>query len=252
MNILSNDRPFFTSFQLKILACVFMAIDHIGYSLFPNVALLRIIGRLALPIFAFFIAEGCRYTRHKLKRFLTLLICGAVFLLAYYVAFRYIYGSIFITFAASTLVIYILSECKKNIFPKIKTLPLIISLLLLILSICGYYYLNTLIKIDYGFYGMLIPVFISIFDFHKIDAPEKLKTADNLYVKLLCMSIPMVLLSLNNALHYLQFFSFFAIPLLLLYNGKPGKRKMKYFFYIFYPVHLLIIQGISMLISALD
>ena len=36
---------------------------------------------------------------------------------------------------------------------------------------------------------------------------------------------------------------FSAVPM-LLYNGKPGRR-MKYFFYIFYPAHLLILYGIS-------
>ena len=52
-----------SSSALKLLACGFMLIDHVGVRLFPDVLILRIIGRLAFPIFAFFIAEGCRYTR---------------------------------------------------------------------------------------------------------------------------------------------------------------------------------------------
>ena len=42
----------------KIIAMVTMLIDHIGMILFPNIAILRIIGRLAFPIFAYFVAEG--------------------------------------------------------------------------------------------------------------------------------------------------------------------------------------------------
>lgn len=49
--------------QLKIIACISMLIDHIGYVLFPDVTVLRLIGRIAMPIFAFFIGEGCLYTK---------------------------------------------------------------------------------------------------------------------------------------------------------------------------------------------
>ena len=45
---------------LKIIACIFMVIDHIGVILLPDVELLRVIGRLSYPIFAYFLAEGCR------------------------------------------------------------------------------------------------------------------------------------------------------------------------------------------------
>lgn len=42
-----------------------MLVDHIGYLLLPDVVWLRWIGRLALPIFAYFVAEGCRHTRNR-------------------------------------------------------------------------------------------------------------------------------------------------------------------------------------------
>ena len=53
--------------MLKILGAVFMLIDHIGVVFFPEVKILRILGRISFPIFAFMIAEGCRYTRNKLR-----------------------------------------------------------------------------------------------------------------------------------------------------------------------------------------
>lgn len=53
--------------QLKIIAMITMLIDHIGVNLFPSVTIMRVIGRLSFPIFAYMIAEGCRYTRDRKK-----------------------------------------------------------------------------------------------------------------------------------------------------------------------------------------
>jgi hypothetical protein len=60
-----NPIGFLSGSTIKIIACILMAIDHIGYHLFPNLIILRIIGRLSMPLFAFFIAEGCYYTKNK-------------------------------------------------------------------------------------------------------------------------------------------------------------------------------------------
>lgn len=60
MKILNNN-------QLKIIACIFMLIDYIGFFLYPEIIILRYIGRLAFPLFAFFIAEGAYYTKNKIK-----------------------------------------------------------------------------------------------------------------------------------------------------------------------------------------
>ena len=51
--------------QLKILAIVIMTIDHVGMEIMPQFRILRIIGRLAFPIFAFMIAEGCHHTKNR-------------------------------------------------------------------------------------------------------------------------------------------------------------------------------------------
>ena len=55
--------------HLKLIAAFTMLLDHVGILLFPQIRLLRILGRLAYPIFAFMIAEGCRYTKNKLRYF---------------------------------------------------------------------------------------------------------------------------------------------------------------------------------------
>ena len=64
--------------QLKLIALIAMTFDHIGVSLFPHTIWLRVVGRLALPIFAYMIAEGCRYTRSRKRYLMSLLAVAAL------------------------------------------------------------------------------------------------------------------------------------------------------------------------------
>ena len=73
-----------SSNTIKIIAGVSMFLDHLGFILFPSELWLRIVGRLAFPIFAFCIAEGATYTKNYLKYIclvgITALVCDiAVF-----------------------------------------------------------------------------------------------------------------------------------------------------------------------------
>ena len=71
-----------TNNQLKMIAVVSMTVDHIGHILFPQILWLRMIGRLAFPIFAYMIAQGCQHTRSMGKYFAsmagTALLCQLV------------------------------------------------------------------------------------------------------------------------------------------------------------------------------
>ena len=59
--------PGLTGNQLKLIALFAMTCDHVGMQIFPQLLWLRMIGRLAMPIYAFMIAEGCRHTRNRKK-----------------------------------------------------------------------------------------------------------------------------------------------------------------------------------------
>lgn len=71
---------------LKIIGMIAMTIDHIGYFLFPQSVGFRVIGRIAYPIFAYMIAEGCRYTRNKARYFLSIFCIGCVCSLVSYLS----------------------------------------------------------------------------------------------------------------------------------------------------------------------
>ena len=96
--------------HLKLIAAFAMLLDHAGILLFPRVQLLRIIGRLAYPIFAFMIAEGCRYTKNRLRYFLMVFGLGVGCQLVYALVGGGAYLNILLTFSCSVLLIYALQK----------------------------------------------------------------------------------------------------------------------------------------------
>lgn len=233
---------------LKIIAAVSMVIDHIGFMIFPNVKLFRILGRIAFPVFAYFLAKGCYYTRNKLKHFLTLFIVAFVCQTVYYLAMKSLEMSILTTFCISEALIYLLFYLKKNLIEK-KTFKSCVFMLALFLGITLTYYVCKKIVIDYGFWGCMTPLIVSLFSFGNLPVNEKLKKLDHMTTELILLAVAVCFLPLSNRLGYINFFSLVGVALLSLYNGERGKYNMKYFFYIFYPLHLCVLEGIVMLIN---
>ena len=94
-----------SSFKLKLVAITTMLIDHIGVIIFPNILWLRLLGRLAFPLFAFFITEGFRKTSDVKKYLQRLFILALVSQLPYWTAFGIDAGlNIFFTLTLGLLV----------------------------------------------------------------------------------------------------------------------------------------------------
>ncbi len=229
---------------LKIIAAIAMAVDHFGLLCFPNLLIFRIIGRISFPIFAYFIAEGCKYTRNRLRYWGIIAGMGLVFQLGYYILLGGLYMSIFITFSFSIALIYLLDECKKAFLSKERKTGKKIGLVCAFFAALAavWFIANIQYKdfaIDYTFWGIITPLFASAFHAPK-DAPERWKGLDIPQLGVAAMALPLLPLALTSIMPC-QFYSFLALPLLLLYSGKRGKYKMKYFFYIYYPAHLAVI-----------
>ena len=101
---------------LKIIAALSMLIDHIGVIFFPQMKIFRIIGRIALPVFSFMIAEGARYTRNKTRYFFTIFGLASVCQLVYFLYNGDTYMSILVTFSLSILTVYALQFFKESLF----------------------------------------------------------------------------------------------------------------------------------------
>jgi len=214
---------------LKLIAAFSMLLDHTGLMFFPGNVLLRILGRLAFPIFAYMIAEGCKYTRNRRRYLCMIAALAAVCQTVYYVFDGSLYFSVLVTFSLSILTIYALDGLKAAPGPK--------TILLFIGAVAALWGLNRLFTIDYGFWGCMVPVFAALPTGTRFDRP--------LY-RLGALGLGLLLLAAQ--IGGIQYFSLLALPVLLCYNGKRGKWRMKYFFYIFYPVHLVVLQGIQILL----
>ena len=239
--------------MLKIAAAVFMLADHIGAVFGPSLisdecwVVLRCIGRLSMPIFAFLISEGCRYTRDRKKYFLFMFLLGAVCDAAFYIAMQSVYFCILTPFSLSVLLIYTYDEFLNQIKSEEKTFKkitgaayaavkflLIIALCLFLLDLCERYDG----VFDYRMPGIMLPLLCYIFK--------------NRWLRLILFTagIAWSVFTYPYATQ-IPYFAFLAVPIVALYNGERGKLNLKYFFYLFYPVHLLLLEGIYMLIMLL-
>ncbi len=216
-----------TGNQLKLIAMISMTCDHVGLQLFPEVLLLRIIGRLALPIYAYMIAEGCRHTRNRKKYLLRLAGLALLCQVVYFGAMRSLYQCILVTFSLSVCLIYALDryQQKQDMISRSLALGMMAGVLFLAM---GLPLLVPGFEIDYGLAGILLPVLIYF--------------GNPVHHYLLA---GVVLLSFQ--LGGIQWWSLLAIPLLGQYNEQRGKYNIGTLFYLYYPLHLVVIYGIGLL-----
>lgn len=206
-----------SGFQLKCIAILSMALDHTGAVLFPQEIWLRCAGRLAFPIFCFLIVEGFVHT-HDVYRYMARLgVFALISEIPYDLAFRgvcleFAYQNVFFTLLIGIAMMKLLSVTK--LWPE-KAAILILAM-----------WLAVVLRTDYNFRGILLIFMLYVFREQKF----LVAAAGGLWNFLYTGTIQ-------------RYGVFSAVPM-LLYNGKPGRR-MKYFFYIFYPAHLLILYGIS-------
>ena len=142
----------FTNYHLKLMAALFMVIDHVGAIFFPDMMVLRWIGRFSLPLFAWLLVQGEIHTKNIWKYGLRLLLLGLISQPIYVLAFELQgirdYNILF------TLLIGLVCLRLGRIFPNIFAL--------LVIWISGAS-LAHWFHVDYGSYGIAIIAFISRF-----------------------------------------------------------------------------------------
>lgn len=219
-----------SSNQLKIIALLIMITDHIGAVLFPQYRILRYIGRLAFPIYCFLIVEGAQHTKNIMRYFFVLLIFGFISEIPFDLAIsgrliEFNDQNVFFSLALGLMVIIIL---KKFPMSEYANLGLVICC---VIAFFG--------RTDYSIYGIIIIYFFYIFK----DKPAAM---------VVTVSITNVIMGIGGTGS--QKYGALSFLIIFLYSGKRARsengkiekiRYKKYFFYLMYPIHLLVLYFIK-------
>lgn len=217
----------FNSCQLKVIAAGAMLCSHIYRALLygrTEWLFLDIIGRISFPLFAFLLAEGFCRTKSRIRYLLRLWIAAVMSEIPFDMLFY-------------------------NQLVAPKTQNVLFTMCIALAALCGVQWMEKhhrqlcmlpvaagmavawLLRTDYSFWGVWVIV---------------------CFYMLRGMRRECALIQTGNMLLSVCFFgslqlaAVLSIPFYAFYNGERGMR-LKYFFYLFYPLHLLVLYGIRVL-----
>ena len=195
---------------LFVIAAITMVIDHIGIVFFPEHIFLRMIGRISFPIYAYGIAQGVKHTSN-FKKYITRILIAAVIAQPFYMySLRKGVNIMFELILFATVLNFVKNE--KNIHAIILAL------------------LTAVLNLDYGLYGLILAFGFFIMDEEKLTG-------------IILISIATFVSALGSIM-FAQGFAILALPL-ILFLPNINIKLPKYFFYAFYPLHLIIISFIK-------
>ncbi len=263
-----------TGYHLKWIALITMLVDHIGavliwrvyvasYSITASMQLsdfvgdkiivwvaahqdlvytvyefMRYIGRMAFPIYCFLLVEGFLYTRSVIKYALRLLVFAFISEIPFDLAltgtwWNESYSNVFFTLVIGLVAVWAVSYIelfyefwKEKQWDSFLGILIVVMAGVLVVAICGGF-AELILKTDYGFAGVLAIVVMYLFR----------KTKEIGFATAI-----LVLSAFSSSTEILALLMLFP---LMKYDGTRGKN-IKYVFYAFYPVHLLILALICM------
>ena len=253
MTLNGRNRPEISGACLKWIALVTMTIDHIAASVLARLLcnsslfsgetwnrcywlydIMRIIGRMAFPVYCFLLVEGFVYTRSRsryaLRLFLFALLSEIPFDLALWqTAFDFSHNNVYFTLLLGLLCIWSFAYLEERMQEGLSPLT---GKCLMGLSLC--FFALTAEKVlctDYGACGILVIALIWLFREQNVLAG---------------FAFGVLLLTILSS--YIEIAALIMLVPLYFYRGKRG-RQPKYFFYAFYPAHLLLLGGICYLLG---
>lgn len=208
---------------LKYIALITMFCDHFAImfllaeplSIIPNssYSLLRDIGRIAMPIYTFCIAEGCRYTKHKIK-YILYLLADAVISMPFFYLMTWSQWNVIFTLMFGAIIIFIWQyDGFANKYER---------LIIGCISTIGICWIAYILDTDYNYRGVLMVLTWYVF-------PKKYRFIAALVVYGILMTL------------FGETWAIIGCLLCVLYNGQRG-RQNKYLFYGFYPAHLALLS----------
>lgn len=224
---------------LKGIAAALMLTDHVGAILLPEVPVLRCVGRLAFPIFAFFIAEGYAHTRDFGRYFRRLAILAVVseipFNLENGAVFDLTRQNVLFTFCLALLTLRGLEALgRERGFGRWAGCGLVLA---------AGFAAGELLRTDYGGWGVVTVALLYLCrdgKYEKLWLLLAMAAVNGLGMGSLTMPV-------FGGEMPIQIFAVAALPVIWLYNGQAGPKGLRRAFYVFYPAHLLVLEGIRTL-----
>lgn len=221
---------------LKATACITMLLDHIGAVFVPGYYTyygLRILGRIAFPIYCFLLAEGAHYTRdphcYALRLGLGAILAEIPFDLAFYGRFTWDHQSVMVTLLVGYGVVLLW-----------KKLPTVLHLPVLAVAALAAEAANT----DYGGWGVVLIAVFSMVRGQKHADGKRL-----MWLTLICLAMDSARVPFLFGVP-IELFGVLAMIPICLYSGRKttGSKALSILFYSFYPVHLLVLWYLSRVI----
>ncbi|EJU24750.1 protein TraX [Peptoanaerobacter stomatis] len=217
----------FNGEQLKYLAFISMLIDHINNAIIVPMLdgegfllhlsnIFSVLGRIAFPIFVFFIVEGFFKTSNRKKYLTNLIIFGVISEVPFDMFtsktyFNPYWNNMMFTLALCLITIWIIDRLKKNIGKKI------FWYLVSIFIVAIFSFLAMALSLDYDYHAIIVAYLFYIF----YDKP--ILGAGLAYISIIK-----------------ELYSFLGFAMTITYNGERG-RQYKHLNYFFYPLHILIL-----------
>lgn len=222
-----------SSFALHIWAMLLMLCDHLQLTLLPDLPILRCVGRLAFPLFAFMAVEGYLHTRSLKKYLLRLLMLAVISEIPFDLL---VSGSVFDPMHQNVIWTIILGLCCIRAFENISAdLKKMLSAVVIIASLAA----AIIARVDYSSAGVL--TLLAFYAFRGNTVRCRL-------MQLLSLAfINLVLLGgIGFAFPY-QALAVLSLPIIWLYDGSQGPHNgfIKTANYLFYPAHMLILALFS-------
>lgn len=262
---------------LKVIAMVTMLIDHVGAALFPNLEILRLIGRTSFPIYVWLLVMGFVHTSSRKKYMLQMAVCAILsevpFDLAFSGGLTFRWQNIYFSLLWGLILMTVLekmldaAEAKKQereLMTRRGTVKTDMGssawALWFMLILVSFMIPARLLHFDYGCTGpVLVAMFylfyrtgkpqlwmgFLIFSFSNLVTPVADSLFDGSISSGVLMDSDIWSAAFSTAL--VECFGAAAVPVIMQYNGVRRWKRGKMFFYLFYPLHLLILYGIRVL-----
>ena len=230
---------------IKFIAIIAMTIDHVAWTIFPGCphhwvpVLMHIVGRITMPVMCFFVAEGFFHTRnvnkYTFRMFLFALISHFAYMFEWYGFSKWhAYIPFYYGWHSQTSVIWTLAwglvmlRVEYSELIRSRWLKTILICLICMVSFCGDWSCTaSVLVLSFGTnrghllrQAMWLVFYVAVFAYTYMP--------DDLLYATLQLSVVL------------------SIPILALYNGQRGANPrfnafMKWFYYIYYPLHLFIL-----------